>query len=55
MYPSKSFHSYYSYFKLIVMFSFNRMNVPVGEPRVQRLQPATVNVVEAAHVVKNIL
>lgn len=32
-----------------------KMNVPVGDPRVQRLQPATVNVVEAAHAVKNIL
>ena len=36
-------------------FSLHRMNVPVGDPRVQRLQPATVNVVEAAHAVKNIL
>ena len=30
-----------------------RMRVPVGDPRVHRT-PATVNVVEAAHVVKNI-
>lgn len=36
-------------------FSSRRLNVPVGDPRVQRLQPAKVNVVEAAHAVKNIL
>ena len=29
------------------------MNVPLGDPRVQRAQRETVNVVEAAHVVKN--
>ena len=30
------------------------MAVPVGDPRVKRTQTQTVNVVEAAHVVKNI-
>ena len=30
------------------------MAIPVGDPRVKRTQTQTVNVVEAAHVVKNI-
>lgn len=30
------------------------MAVPLGDPRVKRKQRQTVNIVEAAHVVKNI-
>ena len=37
---------------LLLFFHLLRMNVPVGDSRIKRTP--TVNVVEAAHVVKNI-